>query len=118
MQIKSAPSTQDVFVLGTLLAAILLAAALSARVAPLRSPVLPVPEAPAQSAPAQSLPVAPVERPAASAAPGNPVTPADPGAQTPGGSGQVERPGRMFDDMPNEPPVHEPGTGTPRYAGE
>lgn len=89
MQIKSAPSTQDVFVLGILLAAILLAAALSARVAPLLSPLVPVPDAPAQSAPAQSLPAAP-----------------------------VERPGRMFDDMPIDPPAHEPGTGTPRYAGE
>lgn len=89
MQIKSAPSAQDLVVVAALVAALLLALALSARIVPLRGPALPLLDAPAQSV-----------------APAPAVAPPAP------------RPGRMFDDMPVDPPVHEPGTGTPRYAGE
>lgn len=109
MQIRSAPSTQNLLVLGTLLAAIVVAASVSARVAPILSPLVPAPSA------APAVPGQPVGNGTGQA---DPVTPADPGAVPPSGAGQAEPPGRMFDDMPIDPPVHEPGTGTPRYAGE
>ena len=135
MQIKSAPSAQHLTALAAALAALALSVALGSRLTPLSAPVGPALDQPAEQ---RTLPVAPAAPDGSAPAPGRslagdgepngtapltpaggaPIAPADQPAQGPSAGGQVERPGRMIDDMPIDPPVHEPGTGTPRYAGE